>query len=158
VTLLVRYLGAHLFRCSIGWLSVRRFWLLAVGVVLGLAVLHLLAIVPVLRLAALLGNLFAVVEINCPAFLSWNELAVVLLLFGRVLLLPSITFLAFLPLHITVLLHVHLPALLVGNLVAGGGGHLVALDVLHRPAFLLRNLFAILDPLAVLFGDILAAL
>jgi len=158
VTLLVGHLGAHFFWRSISWLPIRRLWLLAVGVVLCLTVLHLLAVVPVLRLAALLWNLLAVVEINRPALLPWNELAVVLLLFGRVLLLPPIAFLTFLPLYITVLLHVHLPTLLVGHLVARGGGHLVALDVLHRPALLLRNLFTILHPLAVLMRDVLAAL
>ena len=88
------------------------------SVVLCLTVLHLFAVVPIFCLAALLWNLFAVVEINCPALLPRNELAVILFLFGRVFLLPSIAFLAFLPLYITVLLHVHLPALLVGHLVA----------------------------------------
>ena len=139
-TLLIWDLFAHFFWSPVSRLAIGRLRLCAVGVVLGLAVLNLLAVVPVFCLAALLWNLLAVVEVDSPALLSWDEFTIFLLLLGRVFFLPSITFLAFLPLHITVLLHVHLPALLVGNLVAGGGGHLVALDVLHRPAFLLRNL------------------
>ena len=86
------------------------------GVVFGLAVLNLFAVVPVFRLATLLWNLLAVVEVDRPALLSWDQFTIFLLLLGRVFFLPSITFLTFLPLYVTVLLHVDLPTFLVWHL------------------------------------------
>ena len=115
-TLLIWDLFAHFFRSPVSRLAIGRLRLCAVGVVFGLAVLNLLAVVPVFCLATLLWNLLAVIEVDRPALLSWDQFAVFLLLLGRVFFLPSITFLTFLPLYVTVLLHVNLPTFLVWHL------------------------------------------
>jgi len=117
-TLLIWDLFAHFFRSPVSRLAIGRLRLCAVGVVFGLAVLNLLAVVPVFCLTALLRDLLAVIEVDRPALLSWDQFAVFLLLLGRVFFLPSITFLTFLPLYVTVLLHVDLPTFLVWHLVA----------------------------------------
>ena len=75
-----------------------------------------MSVVPVFCLATLLWNLLAVVEVDRPALLSWDEFTIFLLLLGRVFFLPPITFLAFFPLYVTVLLHVDLPTFLVWHL------------------------------------------
>ena len=115
-TLLIWDLFAHFFWSPIGRLAIGRLRLCAVGVVFGLAVLNLLAVVPVFRLTALLRDLLAVIEVDRPALLSWDQFAVFLLLLDRVFFLPSITFLTFLPFYVTVLLHVDLPTFLVWHL------------------------------------------
>ena len=128
-------------------------------------------------LTALDWRLLAVVEVESATLLPGNDLTVVP---GHCLvggLGALVTLLTLLPLDVSVFLDVHLPALLVGDVLALLSGYFGALLVVDRLTFLLRNLtkgdavsslyvclsvhiylYTILDVLASLLRNILTAL
>ena len=91
-------------------------------------------------LAALHRRLLAVVEVQSPALLPGNDLAIVPRdrLVAR--LGALVTLLTLLPLNVSILLNVNLPTLLIWNVLALLSGNFGTLLVVNCLTFLLRNL------------------